>query len=165
METAARKLGLRVSNHAVGGSSSSNTLALVLRCKREPADVYLLMTGLNDARLSGCDIPALMLYARAVGRILTRFRLAAPNALILVVEQPHLIDYSGYPPHHLGSDKAVEVYNAVLRREIGARPRARYVRTSGWDPLTMLAPDGVHPNDRGHAYLAARVVAAVRESE
>lgn len=128
------------------------------------AAIYLLMTGLNDARLHGASPVAAQEYAASISRILRAFHEANPDALTIVVEQPHLIDYSLYPPHNRGSDPAVDLYNEILKRAAEADPNTLYVRTPAWNAPTMLSPDTVHPNNSGHIYLAHEVVTAAMNS-
>lgn len=164
VQSAARDLGLELDNRAVGGSSSKET-AILLSAEPSPrADIYLLMTGLNDARLHGLSSTGLQEYASAISRILRTFRKTSPDALVVAVEQPHLIDYSRFPPHNHGSDRAVDLYNAILKRATDDDSNALYVRAPQWNPLTMLSADTVHPNDFGHAYLAQEIVAAINNS-
>lgn len=164
VESVGRALRMVVNNRAVGGSSSRDTKCLVAEEPPPRAAVYLVMTGLNDARLYGASPKAAKEYGSSIAVILGALRTASPQALTVVVEQPYLIDYSYFPPHNCGSDHAVDLYNTVLERAAKKDSRALYVRTPRWDAHTMLAPDTVHPNDSGHAYLAHEIVAAIKSS-
>ena len=42
--------------------------------------------------------------------------------------------------------------------------QAVLVHVDGWDPATMLDDDTVHPNDLGHATIAAAAVRAYRQA-
>ncbi len=160
---AARQLGLTLSNRAIGGSASGATAATVTSDPPPTAAVYLLMTGLNDARLHGRSAAAVRAYDSAIRQIVTLFRAASPVALVLAIEQPHLVDYSGYAPYNHGSDAAVDDYNEALQHAIAQEQRTRCVPVPLWDPGAMLAGDGVHPNDNGHAHLAEQVVRTIHE--
>jgi lysophospholipase L1-like esterase len=153
-------LGLTLDNRAVGGSRSTATADLVATRPPSPSRVVLLMTGLNDVRLLGDAGPPEV--ATAVRTILTAVHQAVPQALVVVVEQPHLADYSRHAPHDRGSDALVDALNATLRDVAAEHPGVLLVPVPAWDAATMLAADTVHPNDAGHAYLASAVVEAVR---
>jgi lysophospholipase L1-like esterase len=160
----AQALGLEADNRGVGGSHSPETAALVRARPPEPSALLLLMTGLNDARLHGDDPAALAEYGAAVDAILAELRTACPDAVVVAIEQPHLVDYSLHAPHDQGSDALVDAYNATLGQVAGAHPGTLLVRVTGWDARTMLADDTVHPNDAGHAQIARAVVDAVGDT-
>lgn len=151
-------LGLELDNRGVGGSSSTGTAALVRTDPPPPASLYLLMTGLNDLRLAGDSASGLADYVRSLRTILGAFRGASPEALIVAVVQPPLLDFSLYAPHNLGSNALVDTYNAALRQAVTADPQAVLAEAPDWDAATMLDDDTVHPNDAGHACLARAVL-------
>lgn len=126
-----------------------------------PAGLFLLMTGLNDARLNGHSPTARETYADALGLVLRAFHQASPAAPALALEQPYLGDYSGYEPFHRASDAVVDAYNATLRQVASRHPATRVVVIEGWTVDTMVSADGVHPNDAGHRHLAQAVVRTV----
>jgi lysophospholipase L1-like esterase len=165
VDLAARSLALSPCNLGVGGSSTTETATQLTERPPPSAQLYLLLSGLNDARLHGTERDGLARYEEALRSILQACRSAAPLATIVVVEQPHLLDYSLFPPHDRGSDAAVDLYNAALRRVAGqllSRTSTVLVaRVTTWDGTTMLADDTVHPNDAGHAALARCVVDTV----
>jgi lysophospholipase L1-like esterase len=161
-ELAAALLGMSPVNRGVGGSSASETAAEVHREGAIRADAYLVLTGLNDARLHGSSPAALDAYASALETVVAAFEAAAPDAVVLLVEQPPLLDYRGYAPHDQGSTAAVEEYNRRMQHVAGGHRHVVLVRVDGWDPRTMLDDDAVHPNDRGHAALAAAAASAYR---
>lgn len=111
------------------------------------------MTGLNDVRLYGEDMAASRRYGDALETIFAAFRQADPGAAVIALEQPHLNDFSGYPPYNAGSNEVVDRFNTVLRQSAAAWG-VRVASVSGWNPDAMLSDDAVHPNDKGHAALA-----------
>ncbi|TRW47317.1 SGNH/GDSL hydrolase family protein [Georgenia yuyongxinii] len=157
---AGRALGATVLNRGVGGSLSTDTAALVAGDAVPRADAYLLMTGLNDARLHGAAPAALREYAAALATVLGAFAAAGAGAAVVALEQPRLVDYTRHEPYDRGSDELLDAYNAVLRAAAGAAG-ALVAVPADWDAATMLADDTVHPNDRGHEYLAQVVVGAL----
>jgi len=161
-EVAATLLGMRPVNRGVGGSSTTDTAELVCREGAVRADVYILLTGLNDARLHGTNSQALEAYGSALETVVAAFEKAAPDGVILLVEQPPLFDYSGYPPHDHGSTAAVDEYNRRMAQVAGGHRQAVLVDVEEWDAATMLDDDAVHPNDLGHATLAAAAAGAYR---
>lgn len=150
-------------DRAVGGSSTRDTAVLVGRDGPPAADLYLLMAGLNDARLDGLEAAALRVYESALQALLGAFRAASPGAPVVMVQQPPLLDYSGYPPHNHGSDAALSAHNRILCR-VAAAGGGTVVTIAGWDPAAMLDVDAVHPNDAGHAVIAASVLAVLDRS-
>ncbi|MFJ5862592.1 SGNH/GDSL hydrolase family protein [Pseudarthrobacter sp. NPDC092439] len=151
-------LGLELDNRGVGGSSSTGTAGLVLADPPPPAALYLLMTGLNDLRLAGQSASALADYAESLRTVLGAVRTAAPEALVVAVVQPPLLDFSLYPPHNQGSNILVDTYNEALRQAIAGNSQAVLAEAPDWDAATMLDDDTVHPNDAGHACLARAVL-------
>ncbi len=124
--------------------------------------VVVVMTGLNDLRAAGTDPAGSRASADALQAILATLRASTPDAVVVVVEQPHLAVYDRHPPHDRGSSALVDADNRVLRDVVAAHPGTRLAPVPGWDPGTMLDPDTVHPDDLGHAVLARAVVDAVR---
>ncbi len=93
--------------------------------------------------------------------MLAAFVQAGPATPVLAVEQPGIADYAGYAPFDRASDAVVEAYNATLRQVASRHPAATVVAVPGWTVGTMVAADGVHPNDAGHRHLARAAVRAV----
>ena len=122
------------------------------------------MTGLNDARLNGTigHRPRTPTPTRSASSS-TRSGGPSPGALVLALEQPYVSDYAGYEPFHRGSDAVIDAYNATCGRWRRAT-RSVVVAITGWDVETMVAVDGVHPNDAGHRHLARAVVRTCRQS-
>lgn len=161
----ARRLGCAATNLGVGGSLSTDTVALMHHEPPPPSRLYLVMTGLNDARLHGASPAALKSFGASLREILHALQAASPAALTSVVAQPRLADYSRHEPYNRGSDGVLDAYNECLRALVSCLPRIVVVNVSGWDPRAMLAADTVHPNDSGHAQVAAavaRVAVSVR---
>jgi len=158
---AARSLGSAADNRGVGGTLSTQTAELASRQEPSGATTFLLITGLNDARLHGSCVAGLDRYSAALHSIFRAFRATSPEALIVAVAQPHLLDYSLHAPHDRGSDEDVDAYNGRLREVVGNHSGTLLVTVGAWDPRTMLAEDTVHPNDAGHATIARTVTEAV----
>ncbi|MEP6649667.1 MAG: SGNH/GDSL hydrolase family protein, partial [Lapillicoccus sp.] len=97
----------------------------------------------------------------ALDTVVTACEAAAPDAVVLLVEQ---LDYGGYPPHDQGSALVFDAYNRRMALVADQHPRAVLVHVDGWDPTTMLDDDTVHPNDLGHATLAAAAARAYRRA-
>ena len=163
-DLAAARLGMTPVNLGVGGSSTIETAAHISRHGVVRAEAYLILAGLNDARLHGTDPVALDAYSSAMETVVTACEASGPDTVVLLIEQPPLLDYSGYPPHDQGSLSALDAYNRRLAVVADRHRRAVLVHVDGWDPATMLDGDTVHPNDRGHAALAAAAVRAYRRA-
>lgn len=162
---AARALRLRPDLRAVSGSLSTETARLVATSPPPPAHLFVLMTGLNDARRCGRSPAGREAYADALALVLHAFASADPTAPVLALEQPHLGDYSGYAPFSEGSDAVIDAYNTTLRQVATRYPSTRVVTVESWAVDTMVAADGVHPNDAGHRHLARAVVRAVAAAD
>ncbi len=160
LELAARRLGCTAVNLGLGGSLSTDTADLLSRSPAPPARLYLVMTGLNDARLHGGSSVALHSYGGALETIFTSLEAAKPAARVVAVEQPDLVNYSLHAPHDRGSHQILAAYNDQLRTVARRHRRVDVGTVAGWDAATMLDDDTVHPNDAGHAELAGAVVRA-----
>lgn len=90
VDVAALRMGLTPVNLGIGGSSSGQTADLVRREGAAPADAYLIVTGLNDARLHGGDPAALEAYAGALDVVVGGCAATSPESVTLVVRQPPL---------------------------------------------------------------------------
>jgi len=157
LHVAALRLGLTPVNLGVGGSSSAQTAALVRSEGAAPAEAYLVVVGLNDARLREEDPAALGAYALALDVVVGACIARSPGSVVLLVRQPPLEDYSRHAPHDRGSSAAVEAYNRQLELVAAGHPAAVVVRVPSWDARSMLAGDTVHPNDLGHAAIGLAV--------
>ncbi|MGC5022444.1 SGNH/GDSL hydrolase family protein [Micromonospora sp. DT47] len=157
VDLAAAKLGCVLKNNGVGGSFSTQTAALVRVNPPAVADIYVLMTGVNDARLHGWRMEALAQYTSALETIFDAFGEANPLARVIAVEQPSLSDYSQHAPYDKGSDALVDVYNQRLREVAAQYPRVALTPVGAWDKTLMVAADTVHPNDLGHRAIADAV--------
>jgi len=163
VDVASRRLGCAPTNLGVGGTLSTDTADLVAREPPPVSRLYVLITGLNDARLYGASPVALGSFTAALEAILGGFARAHPEALTVTVEQPHLADYSRHAPHDVGSHEVLDAYNQRLREVVSPRPGVVLASVTEWHPGTMLAEDTVHPNDAGHSRVAAAVVRAAHD--
>ena len=85
---------------------------------------------------------------------------------VILVKEPYLADYSLSTAHPHGSDAAIDAFNGVLDTLATEFPFAVTVdlNAAGWDPTTLLQPDGVHPTDPGHRFIADAVLARFRRT-
>ncbi len=83
---------------------------------------------------------------------------------VLLVEEPHLLDYSRSAHHPNGSDAAIDAFTNGLVTLAKEFPNAETVdlNAAGWDPRTYLADDGVHPTRAGHRFIADVVESVYR---
>jgi len=163
VDVVSRRLGCTATNLGVGGTLSTDTAELLSRQPPPASRLYLVMTGLNDARLHGTSSAALECFSAALQEIFDALDRAHPAALTIAVEQPHLTDYSQHAPHDRGDDEILNAYNQRQRALASRHPRVLLASVTGWDPETMLA-DEVHPNDAGHAQVARAVLQAAETS-
>src|SRR5438105_1064371 len=97
-----------------------------------------------------------------------RLRQAAPEAIIVVVDLYNPFSGTGdlrEPIAELGVRQANGVIGAVLAStELQARAASVFQLFSGRGGQ-WIAPDGIHPNDNGHAVIAEAVLAAIAGRE
>src|SRR5437879_3517180 len=97
-----------------------------------------------------------------------RLRLAAPEAIIVVVDLYNPFSGTGdlrEPIAELGVGQANGVIGAVVANaELQARAASVFQLFSGRGGQ-WIAPDGIHPNDNGHAVIAEAVIAAIAGRE
>ncbi|WP_248764178.1 SGNH/GDSL hydrolase family protein [Pseudarthrobacter sp. SSS035] len=161
VQCAARRLGFEPENRGVGGSLSTATATLLVEDPPPPASVYVVMTGLNDLRFGGESAESLERYSEALDSIFSAFHRADPDAAIVAVEQPHLVDFRLHAPYDRGSNELVDIFNEELRSVAATHRRVVVAEVEGWDSASMLDPDTVHPNDAGHNFLADVVTSAM----
>lgn len=98
------------------------------------------------------------------GRFTFDARLPARNdpGTVILVKEPYLADYSLSTAHPNGSDAAIDAFNGVVDKLAAEFPNVVTVElnAAGWDPMAFLQPDGVHPNEAGHRFIADAVRAA-----
>jgi acyl-CoA thioesterase-1 len=147
----AAKLDWRVVNAGLSGETSAGGLRRVDWVLRQPADIFLLALGGNDA-LRGID-PAV---TRAnLTAIIGRVRAKYPQALIVVAGMQ--------APPTLGADYAgafARIFPDVAREQ-GATLVPFLLEGVGGEPA-LNQSDQIHPNPEGHRRIAATVWAVTR---
>jgi lysophospholipase L1-like esterase len=124
--------------------------SLVSRAIKSHPDVIVLAAGHNDSRWSSSAT------ARAADKVIDRLRAGAPDALLVIVAP---IWQSGSPPQ-----RCLALRDHLRRKsaEIGAvfiDPLA-----DGWfsgRSHRLIGPDGLHPTDAGHRFIAEHVLAGL----
>jgi lysophospholipase L1-like esterase len=121
--------------------------SLVGRAARAHPDVIVLAGGHNDSRWSAAAT------ARAADAVIDRLRRAAPDAVLVIVAP---IWANGSPPR-----RCLDLRDHLRRK--AAAVGAVFV-----DPLAdrwfagsshrLIGPDGIHPTDAGHRYIADRIL-------
>ncbi len=78
---------------------------------------------------------------------------------VLLVEEPHLADYSLSTQHPNGSDRSIDAFNHVVDDVARGFPNTATVdlNGTGWNAQRYLNVDGVHPNRAGHRFIADAV--------
>jgi lysophospholipase L1-like esterase len=103
-----------------------------------------------------------------LGDTLSRLRTAAPDAIIVAIDLYN--PYSGTgdirePIAELGIGQANGVISAVTANaDLRVKTASVFQLFSGRGPQ-WVAPDGIHPNDNGHAVLAEALLAAIDDRE
>ena len=118
-------------------------------------DVVLLLAGTNDllGRFDPAGAPARM------NALLDTIALARPSAAVLVGSIPPMAEEACH------CDGAVDAYNSAVRDLVGQRRQAGYPVSfveMGDVGLSDLA-DGLHPNERGSAKIAAAWAGALKD--
>lgn len=141
----------------VGAGVSGETSAGLVRrldwLLRAPVDVFVLETGANDG-LRALPVEQLRTNLRDA---LARVRRAHPGAALFVVQME--------APPNLGR-AYTEAFRAAfvdVARESGATLLPFLLDGVAGDP-DMNQPDGIHPNERGSAVVAARLFRALEPS-
>lgn len=84
---------------------------------------------------------------------------------IVLMKEPHLLDYSLSTMFPNGSDAALDYFNEILDVMAAEFPNVLTADPNAggyWDKTAHLLPDGVHPTADGHQALADTLVDAVR---
>ncbi len=152
----------------IGGASSNNgedtyaTRVIRYNCNGPIFIAY----GLNDLRLNDPAITQAA-FLTGLGKIIDAIVASgAPASRIVLCSPPHIskIGAADTAPWQGGSVAKMQAYTAAIAamaNSKGTKFADFYNRmlTHGGDAL--VGPDGIHPNDSGHAELAAEALAAV----
>lgn len=85
---------------------------------------------------------------------------ATRTSVVLVTECP-IAAWSGYAPFNQGNEYALAAYRGVIASVAAEFPSASVADPRpAWNTATMMAADGVHPNDLGHQTIAAAAITA-----
>ncbi len=153
----ARTLGWRMANLAVAGTGFMNpgwtnqpVGTRVAAAIRQKPDVVVIAAGHNDSRWSAATT------ARAADAVLDRLHRALPEAVLVVVAP---IWSNGTPP-----TRCLDLRDHLRRT-------ARSIHAIFVDPLAdrwfsgtrqrLIGPDGIHPTDSGHRFIADRILEAI----
>lgn len=150
-----------VNNPRCGTSPNSSSIV---------APVIVPITRLNAGShtivVKKTDAAANLIYVDALFKL-------NPTPPLIVVNKGGYITQAGYNSQSggtaLGSDATVDVYNALIDAAVvsvrTAYPAARIVVTdpnaNGWDKISMVGSDGIHPNDKGEAFMLNLIDSAV----
>lgn len=157
-EVAEDLTGLVLDNRSVGGASASMVAnALAEYPAARPRDAVVIHVGMNDVFRQREN--AVEAGRGAVQRLL--YWTAAAKRRVLVLEcQPS--DWMDTPPR-VDLQVAYDAWNTMLREEAAGQPGVDVLDTcESWDPLAYTDPPQYHPNDEGHALIAAELDALLR---
>lgn len=121
-------------------------------------EVVVLAGGLNDMR-QVTDVPT---FSAAYSAMLNA-AVAHPSVRhVFCCSLAHIVAYGDYPPHDQGSDAKNHLFNAEIA-SLASAAGATFVDVHGGmaHNNALVSADGVHPNNLGHANIAATVAAAV----
>ena len=145
----------RVLNLGHAGDGVSRTLAVVRRTSWQVHEDVVVEVGINDVRRSGTDPRKLAAFTRRYAELLDD--LGQAQRIVVVAPLP----IRNWGAH--GSERALEQHRAAVIQLVGEHPNARLADPlPAWRPDTMLLRDGIHPNRRGRALIAAVVWQALR---
>ncbi len=151
----AEELGIKLVNRAVGASGAANATKVMEAARpAKPTDAVVLHTGMNDIFRRG---------AGAVGRgrqAIRKFLAGTEGAgrRVIVLEcQPGSWKYT---PKGINLESAYLAWNDMLREEAAAHPDVRVLDTCAtWNPRRFTNVKRYHPDDAGHARMAADLAA------
>ncbi len=171
-----REGGLELINLSVPGAKSSDLLAAGGQLESAVnIDLLALVSPGSPCLQSASVEPCRAAFGNVLSSIQTnlnetirRLRLAAPEAIIVVVDLYNPFSGTGdlrEPIADLGVGQANGVIGAVVANaELKARAASVFQLFSGRGGQ-WIAPDGIHPNDNGHAVIAETVIAAIAGRE
>ena len=157
---AAEMLGLQLVNRAEGGTGAANaTKTMEAAPPAGPHDAVVLHTGMNDIFRRG---------GKAVGRGRQAIRhflagTAGAGRRVVILEcQPGSWKYT--PPGR-NLQHAYESWNTMLRQEAARASDVDVLDTcASWDPQRFTNVRRYHPNDVGHARMAADLAGLLSRS-
>ena len=116
-------------------------------------DLFILAYGLNDMR---AGMPPEH-FREDMSQIIQEVQAACRPVTVLTTVY-HMSAYDWYPPYHVGSVAATEVYNLVIRQ---LAQQHGCLLADIWEAEGqadwVIHPDTVHANDLGHLLIAHRV--------
>ena len=168
LRAAAPGRGLSVVNAGAGGNTSREGLARIERdvLARKP-DVVTVEFGGNDAT----DVPNrhvdLAEFGQNLSSIVTRVRSVSPDAAIIMLTFPPVIDSRhSRGTMHGGLDRYVEQYRESVRTFASSRGLRLVDTDAAIRPRAeqLILPDGVHLTAEGNQAIADAVFPAVRDA-
>ena len=157
---AAKELGLKLVDRAVGGTSAANaTKTMEASPPAGPHDAVVLHTGLNDIFRRGYK--AVGHGRQAIRHFLEGTSDAGRRVIVLECQVP---SWKWTPAGHI-MQPAYKAWNAMLRQEAARWPDVRLLDTCEvWNPRQFTNAGQYHPNDAGHARLASDLAALLASS-
>lgn len=150
-------------NRTSSGARAANMLATIQSTwKRGDYGLVTLMITQNDAgyRTSMTSFKASLTAAIDYLRGPAEF---APTIVVILDTYDTAAGYARYPTPL--TDAVMDQYNQYVKDVVATYPTDGSIiladANAGWDPSTMAAFDGQHPNDRGSAFIAAAVLKAL----
>ncbi len=176
LERSLAKSRAHVINAGIGGNTSSQMLARldhdVLAYRPR---LVILMAGLNDAAyVDGGPVArteprvALAVYSRNLAEIIRRVR-AAGAEVLLTTPNPMT---PRYPYANFGWYKGKDINSALVGYVDAVRAVSReqhvtlvdiYRDYTSWKGYEATLPDGIHPDPKGHALIALRLLPECRK--
>jgi lysophospholipase L1-like esterase len=154
-ELTAEATGLQLVNLSEGGtvaSTAANTMASSAAVG--PHDAVVIHTGMNDIFRRRDD--AADLGREAIERLLAGTAEAKHRVLVLECQPDSWLD----TPPAVDLQAAYDAWNQMIREEAVAWPGVELLDTCAeWDPKQFTDPPKYHPNDEGHALIAAALTA------
>lgn len=169
--------GLTERDHPFPRPNAHERLGRALRMIRP--DHLFACYGMNDGIYAPFDEERFRLYREGIGRLVKASRAAGARVTLLTPPpfdpQPVAAATRGEGAPEYGWRTPFRGYDSVLQRyglwlteekwpagvavvDTGARLRAYLKRVRAARPATLLAPDGVHQNDAGHALMALAIL-------
>lgn len=153
-------------NQGVSGSLMTNYhYSQMMAVQENPTDVNTVLSGFNDITNFGSDPDHLALFTQELTASLAR--LSTISALVVVGSQLKIPSWSLTFYNNqlaLHTDTNVQLYSDAIKQVIATfnNPKIIFVDLNAvYDPYTMVAQDGQHPNDLGHGVIARAFYSAI----
>jgi acyl-CoA thioesterase I len=155
---------LRLINEGKGGRPTDSVADFRAAAKKHDFDMLLILLGTNDSRdISEACVPKAVANVK---QMLTIAREKTPGLRILLVGPPNINKNALGPTKPIANQREQKLkdLNAAFQ-ELAKETNGEFLSLFGAVPEDSLLRDGVHPDPKGHATLAEKILPALLQSE